>query len=164
MNAERRKPLTEEEVVSNMKAWQEAYESGSPKFFDFFDHSVSLFTLSSPTRVDGRDVYRRGFEQFFLNTKRNSQILSPEVRLLGEDAAMMTFHNRILSGNVATNIRGSVVFIRDNAGALKCVHMHNSPLGQPTALPTFADAASAMNISVLEERVASASAMTGTPK
>src|SRR3984893_18454323 len=126
-------PLTEEHVVDNMKQWQEAFEAGNPTFFDFFDEHASLFTLSAPTRVDGREVYRRGFEQFFLGTTRNSQILSPEVRVLGQDSAVMTFHNRILVRGVSTNLRGTVVFIRDKTGRLKCVHMHNSPLTQPTA-------------------------------
>ena len=84
-------PLTEEEVVDNMKRWQEAFEAGAPNFFDFFDDHVSLFTLSTPTRVDGREVYRRGFEQFFLGTTRNSQILSPEVRLLGPELSRHDF-------------------------------------------------------------------------
>lgn len=156
------KRVTEEAVVKTMKEWQEAFESGSEKFFDFFDKDVSLFTLSSPTRVDGRDVYRTGFEQFFINTKRNSQILSPEVRVLGEDAAVMTFHNRILVKGVSTNLRGTVVFARNDKGELKCVHMHNSPLGQPTAIG--ADLRTVEDVTLLEERVASASAMTGTPK
>ena len=155
-------PLTEEDVVDNMKQWQEAFEGGTPAFFDFFDEHVSLFTLSAPTRVDGREVYRRGFEQFFVGTTRNSQILSPEVRLLGPDSAVMTFHNRILLGGVSTNIRGSVVFIRDETGKLKCVHMHNSPLSQPTAPVQLQRRLE--DITLLEERVASASAMTGTPK
>jgi ketosteroid isomerase-like protein len=157
-----RKALTEENVVQTMKNWQEAFEAGDERFFEFFDKSVSLFTLSAPTRVDGRDVYRRGFEHFFLGTKRNSQILSPEVRLLGDDSAVMTFHNRILIKGVSTNIRGTVVFIRDDNGDLKCVHMHNSPLTQPVAQGQL-DAA-IDNITLLEERIASASAMTGTPK
>jgi hypothetical protein len=152
--------ITEEEVVRTMKAWQEAFEAGDPKFFDFFDPNVSLFTLSTPTRVDTLEVYRRGFEQFFLGTKRNSQILSPTVRLLGDSSAVMTFHNRILVRGISTNIRGTVVFVR-SGGGLKCVHMHNSPLGQPTVVP---QAKGVEDVTLLEERIASASAMTGTPK
>ena len=157
-----RRPLTEDAVAQTMKSWQEAFESGDERFFDYFDKNVSLFALSTPTRIDGRDVYRRGFEQFFLGVKRNSQILSPEVRLLGDDSAVMTFHNRILIKGVSTNIRGTVVFVRDQNGELKCVHMHNSPLNQPVAQGQLD--ASIENITLLEERIASASAMTGTPK
>jgi ketosteroid isomerase-like protein len=156
--------LTEEEVVDNMKSWQEAFEAGEESFFDYFDEHVSLFTLSTPTRVDGREVYRRGFEEFFRGIKRNSQILSPEVRLLGPDSAVMTFHNRIQVRGVSTNIRGTVVFIRDKAGKLQCVHMHNSPLTQPTAAQPARRPRDLEDVTLLEERVASASAMTGTPK
>lgn len=161
-SAGRKGPLTEKQVADTMKQWQEAFENGDETFFDFFDPRVSLFTLSAPTRVDGRDVYRRGFEQFFLGTKRNSQILSPEVRLLGDDSAVMTFHNRIYVKGVSTNIRGTVVFIRDQDGNLKCVHMHNSPLTEPVAQGEIDRTIE--NLTILEERVASASAMTGTPK
>jgi len=156
------KPLTEEEVAQTMKRWQEAFESGKPEFFDFFDPAVSLFTVSSPTRVDSLDVYRRGFEQFFLNEKRKSQILSPEVRLIGNSGAVMTFHNRILINGISSNIRGTVVFVRDAKGALKCVHMHNSPLGQPTLQGRIGTGPE--DITVLEERVAAGAAMVGTPK
>jgi ketosteroid isomerase-like protein len=158
----KRGPLTEREVADTMKRWQEAFESGDQSFFDYFDKNVSLFTLSAPTRVDGREVYRRGFEQFFLGVRRNSQILSPEVRLLGNDSAVMTFHNRIFVKGVSTNIRGTVVFVRDQDGGLKCVHMHNSPLTQPVAQGEIDRTIESLTI--LEERVASASAMTGTPK
>jgi ketosteroid isomerase-like protein len=154
--------LTEQQVLDTMKRWQEAFEAGAPEFFDFFEGDVSLFTLSAPTRVDGREVYQRGFEPFFLGTRRNSQILSPEVRLLGNDSAVMTFHNRILINGISTNIRGTVVFIREADGNLKCVHMHNSPLAPPTKQPT--PTATLEEVTLLEERVASASAMTGTPK
>jgi uncharacterized protein (TIGR02246 family) len=155
-------PLTEEEVAQTMKRWQEAFEAGSEEFFDYFDPDVSLFTVSSPTRVDGREVYQRGFEQFFLGEKRKSQILSPEVRLLGDDSAMMTFHNRILISGISSNIRGTVVFRRDDKGKLRCVHMHNSPLGQPTMQGRIEGRVE--DISVLEERVAAGAAMVGTPK
>lgn len=156
------KALTEDQVVKTMKDWQETFESGNERWFDFFDKDASLFTVSSPTRIDGREVYRAGFAQFFLNIKRNSQILSPEVRILGEDAAVMTYHNRVLIRGISTNMRGTVVFARDASGELKCVHLHQSPLAQPTAIG--ADLKTVEDVTLLEERVASASAMTGTPK
>jgi ketosteroid isomerase-like protein len=157
-----RKPLTEEEVANTMKRWQEAFEAGNESFFEFFDPRVSLFTVSSPTRVDGREVYRRGFEHMFLGESRKSQILSPEVRLIGDDGAVMTFHNRILIRGISTNIRGTVVFARDAKGELKCVHMHNSPLGQPTLQGKIEGGVE--DVTVLEERVAAGAAMVGTPK
>ncbi|MCW5803566.1 MAG: nuclear transport factor 2 family protein [Deltaproteobacteria bacterium] len=160
-------PITEKEVVDTMKAWQDAFEAGDPKFFNYFTKDMSMFALTTPTRIDGRETYEHGFAPFFLNRKRHSQILSPEVRLLGEGAAVMTFHNRILIEGVATNLRGTIVFERDDqSGTLKCVHMHNSPITQPiaTSAATVHENRKLEDITLLEERVASASAMAGTPK
>ena len=157
-----KKPLTEEEVLSTMKRWQEAFEAGDKSFFEYFADDVSIFTLSTPTRIDGREVYREGFEDSFLGRERKSQILSPEVKVLSDDSAMMTFHNRILIDGQSANIRGTVIFARDRGGKLKCVHMHNSPLTQPGMTARLG--ADLEGITVLEERVASAVAMVGTPK
>lgn len=126
-----RSPLSEKEVADTMKRWQEAFEAGSDKLFEFFDPDVSLFTLSSPTRVDGREIYRRGIEGRVLGKRWKSQILSPEVRLIGPEGAVMTFHNRINRDGISANFRGAVVFARDATGDLKCVHVHISPLRQP---------------------------------
>ena len=51
-------PLTVNEVVETMKRWQDAFEAGDPTFFDFFSETASIFTVTSPTRIDGREVYR----------------------------------------------------------------------------------------------------------
>jgi ketosteroid isomerase-like protein len=161
------KPITENEVVDTMKQWQEAFEAGDPKFFDFFTKDMSMFALTTPTRIDSRETYEHGFAPHFLNRKRHSQILSPEVRLLGDNAAVMTFHNRIMIEGVSTNLRGTVVFERDpSSDQLRCVHMHNSPITNPLAVSAavVSDKRSLEDITLLEERVASASAMAGTPK
>lgn len=154
--------LTEEEVLDWFSRTIRAYEQGNESFFDFFAADASLFVVSTPTRVDGLEVYKSGFAPYFVGTERVSQILSPEVRLLGPDSALLTFHNRILVQGIATNIRGTVVISRQRGGDLKFVHMHNSPLTQAAA-PVFAPG-DLESITVLEERVAAASAMTGTPK
>jgi len=154
--------LTEDDVFAWFSETIRAYERGDEGFFDFFAPDVSVFAVSSPTRIDGIDVYKSGFAPYFVGTERVSQILSPEVRILGPDSALLTFHNRILVKGMATNIRGTVVIQRQNDGKLAFVHMHNSPLTQAVA-PAVAPA-DLENITVLEERVAAASAMTGTPK
>lgn len=154
--------LTEQEVLDWFEQALRAYEAGDESFFDYFASDASLFTTSTPTRIDGREVWKGGFAATFVGTERVSQILSPEVRLLGPDAALMTFHNRILVGGVAANLRGTVVISRDPDGTLQFVHLHNSPLSQ--AAVGVADPSGLEQITVLEERVAAASAMTGTPK
>jgi len=160
--ATREKALSEKEVLEWFGKTIKAYEKGDEGFFDFFARDTSLFTVSSPTRVDGLEVYKSGFAPYFVGFERVSQILSPEVRILGPDAALLTFHNRILVGGLANNIRGTVVIQRQGDGKLAFVHMHNSPLTQASA-PAVGPA-DLESISVLEERVAAASAMTGTPK
>jgi ketosteroid isomerase-like protein len=154
--------LTEEGVLAWFEQTVRAYEGGDASFFDFFASDVSLFVVSTPTRIDGREIFRDGFAPYFVGIERISQILSPEVRLLGPDAALLSFHNRILVRGISTNIRGTVVVARDRGDELKIVHMHNSPLTQ-AIVPAFAPS-DLENITVLEERVAAASAMTGTPK
>ena len=154
--------LTEERVLDWFGETIRAYERGDERFFDFFASDTSVFAVSSPTRIDGIEVYKSGFAPYFVGTERVSQILSPDVRILGHDAALLTFHNRILVKGIATNIRGTVVIQRQHDGELRFVHMHNSPLTQasaPALAPTDLE-----SITVLEERVAAASAMTGTPK
>lgn len=155
-------PLTEKEVMDFLQRIVQTYETGEQDFFECFAKDASLFTISTPTRIDGRETYEHNFAPFFLNNKRRSIILSPEVRLLGPDAAMVDFHNRILVGGISTNIRSTIVAARDQKGELKCVHMHNSPLTEAVAPPLAPT--NLENLTVLEERVASASAMTGTPK
>lgn len=152
--------LTEAEVHAALAKFQDAYEAGDDKFFDHFADDASLFTVSSPTRIDGKETYKRGFQPYFSGNKRRSQVLSPDVRLLGNDSALVTFHNRILVHGVSTNVRASLVFARDHKGELKVVHTHLSPLSQAvSAAPAKPD-----DVTLLEERVASSAAMTGTPK
>jgi ketosteroid isomerase-like protein len=163
-STQERQPITEEEVRGTLQRMLEAYEEGRKEFFDWFAPDASLFVLSSPTRIDSREVYQQGFGQFFYETKRTSQILSPEYRILGDDGAVVSFHNRVLVGGVSTNLRGTIVFHRAPGGELKVVHMHNSPLGQPTAPGVALTPQEMDEVTVLEERVAAASAAVGTPK
>jgi len=157
-----RTPLTEKDVLDFVQQIVNVYETGEKEFFDLFSRDVSLFTISTPTRIDGRETYEHNFGPFFYNQKRRSIILSPEVKLLGPDAALIDFHNRILVQGISTNIRSTIVAARDSSGELKCVHMHNSPLTEAVAPPLAHT--NLESLTLLEERVASASAMTGTPK
>jgi len=155
-------PLTEQDVRDFMRTWVDAYGKGDSQFFDLLSPDVTMFAVSVPTRIDGRDTFRDGFAPSFLNTQRICQVLTPEVRLLGPDSALVTYHNRVLAGGASATLRTTVVLIRDNSGELRVVHSHNSPLTagvSPAVTPSALE-----NITALEERVASASAMTGTPK
>ncbi|MDI1284213.1 MAG: nuclear transport factor 2 family protein [Reyranella sp.] len=152
-------PLKQEEVTAFLKKWVSAYETGDKSFFDFFTRDASFFSVSSPTRIDGLEEFRRGFEEQFLGQKRRSQILSPEIRVAG-DAAIASYHNRVSVGGATANMRATVVVVRGQGG-LQIAHLHNSPLAS-VGVP--ASGRSPDSVTLLEERVATAAAAVGTPK
>lgn len=153
--------FTVEDVKAFLSKWSRAYDEGSPGFFESFAPDTSVFALSSPTRIDGLEEYKRGFEPYFAGGKRRSQILSPEIKVSG-DTAVATFHNRVNIDNRISNLRTTVVLQQDGRGNAKIIHLHQSPLGAPPAVS--AAGVSPDSVSLLEERVATAAAAVGTPK
>jgi ketosteroid isomerase-like protein len=155
-------PLSEQEVVKFLKDYQEAYEEGDERFFDFFAEDASFFTYSSPTRIDSVEEFKRGFGPHLASgqTRRN-QFLSPEIKISG-DVAIVSLHNRIQVDGSTTNARASLVIVKDGErrGA-RITHLHVSPLAAPTPVGV---ARSIEEITLLEERVAVAAATVGTPK
>ncbi len=147
------------EVNSFLKKWVAAYENGDNAFFDFFAKDASFFSVSSPTRIDSLEEFRRGFESQFTGGKRRSQILSPEIRVVG-NTAIVSYHNRVAVGNVTSNMRATVVLVKGREG-LKITHLHNSPLIS-VGVPPLGRAPE--EVTLLEERVATAAAAVGTPK
>lgn len=152
--------VSNEDVKGFLAKWARAYDEGSEGFFDSFSKDASIFTISSPTRIDGLEEFKRGFEPYFGQGTRRSQILSPEIKASG-DTAVATFHNRVNVDNRVTNLRTTVVLSRAD-GDLKIIHLHQSPLSTPVAVG--AGPVSADTVSLLEERVATAAAAVGTPK
>jgi hypothetical protein len=154
--------LTRDEVTNFLKEWVRAYESASPDFFNFFAPNATFFTISSPTRIDGVEEYRRGFEPELTQQKnRRSQLLSLDVQPAG-GTAVVSYHNRITLQGRTTNLKGTAVVGRDEKGAPRIIHLHMSPLAAP-AVPT-AVGRTPEEITLLEERVATAAAAVGTPK
>ncbi len=153
--------LTQTEVKDFLNTWARAYDAGSPMFFECFAPNASIFTLSSPTRIDGREEFKRGFEPYLESGVRRSQILSPSIDVHGT-MAVATFHNRVSVDNVVTNTRATVVIEKGADGMLQITHLHQSPLGTPGVSHAAAIAPGA--VSLLEERVATAAAVVGTPK
>jgi ketosteroid isomerase-like protein len=118
-----------EQVLATVEAVWAAYEASSPEYFDFFTEDASVFPLSRPLRLQGREAYRRYFGRQFSLGKRASQILHPEVRLLGE-GALVTYHHRIRTDFKSLDNRTTLLLVPDG-GRLKIAHMHMSPLNSP---------------------------------
>jgi ketosteroid isomerase-like protein len=153
--------VTQDSVLGFLSDYREAYERGDESFFSFFTHDASFFTLSSPTRIDSREEFKRSFGPAFASgVSRRSQFMAPEVRVLG-DSALVTCHNRISVDDVTTNLRATFLVVR-RGDELKIAHLHNSPLPLPAAPVT--GVREMETISILEERVATTTAQVGTPK
>jgi ketosteroid isomerase-like protein len=149
------------EVKEFLKAWISEYERGTNAFFEHFEPTATIFGLTIPTRIDGIDEFKRGFEGALSSgKKRLSQILSPEIKLLGDAGAVVSYHNRVVVDGHSSNLRGTVVLNKGHDG-IKIVHLHLSPLATVSA-PAAARAPE--DVSLLEERVATAAAAVGTPK
>lgn len=157
-------PLAQDEVQTLLRRYQETYEAADPGFFDLFTRDATFFTVSSPTRIDGLEEFRRGFEPDFTRggVTRRLQILTPEIRIL-DNAAVATFHARISADGQLSNLRSTLTIVQEQGGALRIAHLHNSPQAAPTVPIPFA-ARTVDEIRLLEERVATAAATVGTPK
>jgi len=153
--------LTQDSVLEVLNSSRDASEGGSAESFSFFTHDASFFTLSSATRIDSREEFKRSFGPAFASgVTRRSQFMAPEIRVM-DDAALVTCHNRISIDGVTTNLRATFFIVR-RGDELKIAHMHNSPLPLPVAPVT--GIREMEEISILEERVATTTAQVGTPK
>lgn len=152
--------LTKESVQQLLAQYSSTYDSSDPGYFDLFAHDATFFVLSCPTRIDSREEFQRSFA-LPGGTARRSQILSPEIRLMG-DSALVSLHCHVTVGDVQTYTRETLVVSRDIRGDLRITHLHISPQDMPGA-PEF-PAKSVEEISVIEERTATAAATVGTPK
>jgi ketosteroid isomerase-like protein len=124
-----------ERVRAALEASLAAYEAASPEFFDYFTEDASFFSPSMPTRIDGRDAYRRYFGPQLGLQRRASHLLDLELRMLADGAALATFHNRIRVNYNCVDLRATMVLVRQ--GELwKIAHLHMSPLNRPAATDT----------------------------
>lgn len=157
--------ITQDEVKSFLKSYVAAYEKGDAEaFFNAFAEDASIFTVSAPTRIDGIEEYRRGFESQLTDGRtRRSQILSPEIKASGS-TAVVSFHNRIAVGDQTVNLRATLVLNKGKAG-IRIVHLHNSPLASVGLQGARVTAGfQPQDVTLLEERVATAAAAVGTPR
>jgi ketosteroid isomerase-like protein len=116
-----------ERVLAAVEALWAAYDSASDEYFDFFTADASIFPLSSGTRLEGREAYRRHFgPHFHENRRRATHCLCSEVRLLGENA-LVTCHQRTRAEYQSNDSRVTLLLVPEE-GRLKVAHLHMSPL------------------------------------
>ena len=153
--------VTQDRILEFLDDYRAAYERGDDSFFSFFTHDASFFTVSAPTRIDSREEFKRSFGPAFASgVSRRSQLMAPEIRVMA-DSALVTCHNRISVENSTINLRATFLIVQ-RGNDLKIAHLHNSPLPLPAAPATGPQ--DVEEITVLEERVATATAQVGTPK
>ncbi|MGW1072915.1 YybH family protein [Streptomyces sp. NPDC002537] len=152
--------VTKESVRQLLAKYSETYDSADPSYFGLFASDATFFILSSPTRIDSREEFQRMFS-LPEGTTRRSQLLSPEIRLMG-DSALVSLHCHVVVGEVQQYTRETLVVTRDSRGDLRISHLHISPQDMPSVPKS--PAKNAEEISVIEERTATAAATVGTPK
>jgi ketosteroid isomerase-like protein len=113
-------------VIATLESFRAAYESGSQEYFDFFREDASVFSVSSPTRLDGREAYRKTFGPQIGLQRRAKQVLNPEVQFLG-DCALVTCHNRIRVNYNSVDARVTIVLVPEGDN-WRIAHFHMSPL------------------------------------
>lgn len=147
------------EVWATIKAWNEAYEKGEEKFFDFFDKDADFFTLSTGTRIDSVEDFKKIFAPSLKSkVHRKCTLLSPEIKVFDGHTAIATEHARINVGGQTYNVRQTQVFKKTDKG-WKIIHLHNSPIEVKPAKPD-----EFLGIKEFDDRIAVAAAASGTPK
>jgi ketosteroid isomerase-like protein len=153
--------VTQDKVLQFLDDYRKAYEKGDESYFSYFNTDASLFTVSSPTRIDSREEFKRSFGPALTSgVTRRCQIMAPEIRILG-DSALVTCHNRISVDDETISLRVTFVMVLRGHN-LRIAHMHASPLPQPTVPGSTVHGID--EIDVLEERVATSASQIGTPK
>lgn len=151
-----------QQIKDFLETWINAYTANSNDFFDAFAPDASIFTVSSPTRIDGRENFRGAFTPTFTGSRR-AQILSPDIQIYG-DVGIVSCHSRISVDNRVSFLRTSLCVQPRPDGKLQITHMHQSPLNTPSLGISQEPGLPPEGIQLLEERVATAAAALGTPK
>ncbi len=138
------------------------YESDPEAYIALFRGDATFFLASSEGRIDGAREYRRLLDaRDVSNYKRSMTIESPEIRTFS-NVALATYQSRLTVDEKSVRTRVTLVLTPDDlTGDLKVAHLHTSLLDDPevTAMPPSIE-----KIAIIEERVATAIAATGTPK
>ncbi|PYQ65311.1 MAG: hypothetical protein DMF53_05785 [Acidobacteria bacterium] len=144
--------IGDKDVHSFLDHFIQAYDRGDDKFFNYFDPKASIYSISSPARIEGREAFRKSFGPH-LKEKRSTKIQGPEIHSYGNTAAV-AYDAHIEAGGHVHNTRCSLLLHRDAEGKITVAQMHMS------SPPLRAGE----DMRILEERVATAISAVGTPK
>jgi ketosteroid isomerase-like protein len=151
--------LTQARVLEFLDEYREAYDRSDDSVFGCYTQDASFFTVSSTTRIDSLEEFKRSLGPSSV-AKRRTQFMAPEIRIHG-DSAVVTCHQRTSVDGEVTNLRATLSLVV-RAGQVKISHLHTSLLPLPAA--PGGKGRHVEEISILEERVATAAAQVGTPK
>lgn len=122
----------EQEVLSVVKAWNDAFEANDVEtYFSYIHDSLTLFIPSSPYRIDGKIDDKKEFE-WSLKRERTKvslfQELQPTIQVFG-NTALVTYHNRGAYGPEGQEqlayLKETNVLVKEN-GKWKIIHIHVS--------------------------------------
>jgi ketosteroid isomerase-like protein len=150
-----------EQVLENLERSVIAFNSGDPAFFDSFARDATIFAVDSTEPIQGRDAYRRSYQEILTRDKRQKTITDRTVQIVG-DKAVVTQTAEIKQGDLTANIRQTLVCGKTEEG-VKVLHAHTALLGAPVTV--FTDdggiTRSVAEIRVLSEKIATVATVLG---
>ena len=123
---------TEKEILEVVKTWNDCFtRNDSETYFTFIHEDLTLFTPSSPYRIDGKQDDKEEIEWSLskLRTKVHFlQELQPHIQVYG-NTAIVTYYNRGAYGADGNEqiyyLKETNVLIKENS-KWKIVHIHVS--------------------------------------
>ena len=121
------------DVLEVIKEWNNSFSNNDPQtYFGYIHEDLTLFIASSPYRIDGKKDDREEFE-WSLSKGRTKvhlfQELQPNVQILSENSAIVTYHNRGTYGpegeEQVAYLKETNVLVKEN-GKWKIIHIHVS--------------------------------------
>ena len=121
------------EVWETVVQWNDQFEQNNPdEYFKYIHEDLSLFIASSPYRIDGKQIDRKEFEWSLKNGRTKVHLfqeLQPDIQLLSETSALVTYHNRGVYGvdgnETLVYLKETNVLKKEN-GQWKIIHIHVS--------------------------------------
>jgi ketosteroid isomerase-like protein len=142
----------EQRVVASLDRSVNAFNAGTPEFFDEFAEDAMIFTVDSAEPIKGREQYRQQYQAALASVKREKTILDRSLQIIG-NKAVVTQTAKIAEGASTADVRQTIVY-GETAEGLKVMHLH-------TALLTPTSANDRAAIRVVNEQIAPVSGALG---